>query len=721
MKFTDIDIISFHKKPVKEVKSDWVVIVGNPNSGKTAIFNRLTGMHGKVGNYPGVTVEKKTGMLRGSEILVRDLPGSYSLNPRSLDEQIVADTVQSWRFTEERPRAILVVVDSTNLARNLYLTLQVSEFGVPTILVLNMMDEAGKRGLFINMELLKELLGIHQVVSVSAKYGQGIPELIRSIEKVAEEDFSAVREPRMDTSDPGHIPLQKLTEILDSYRDRLGIPSLVESMRLVADDNYIKYLRPLLFPEEINEITREIESARNGFKAQGFSYQALESNARYKFIDLILEKVIRREQDLQKSFSEKIDNILTHHIWGPVSLVLILGFIFNAIFSWAEAPMQWITSAVAWTAGRADLILPAGPLKSLIVNGIISGVGNVIVFLPQIMLLVFFISLLEDSGYMARMAFIMDKLMGKIGLQGKSVLPMLSGFACAIPAVMAARTIENWQDRLKTILLIPLMSCSARLPVYVLLISAFIPHKTVLGFLQLQSVVLMGIYFLGFFTAVAGSAMVKKFASRKKRSQFIMEMPPYRLPLMRSVGWKIYNSTKLFLVNAGSIILAISVIMWFLASYPAPAKESSLTSRERVEQSYAGQMGHAMEPLIKPLGFDWKMGVGLISSFAAREVLVSSFATIYNIQDDDGSGNVPLIQAMREDRYADGRAVFTPLVAISLMVFFVYAAQCMSTFAIVRRETNSWRWPLVMVGYMNVLAFSASFIVFHGGKLFGLG
>jgi len=355
----------------------------------------------------------------------------------------------------------------------------------------------------------------------------------------------------------------------------------------------------------------------------------------------------------------------------------------------------------------------------LVVDGIIVGVGNVIVFLPQIVILIFFISLLEDSGYIARMAFILDRLMSKIGLHGKSVLPMLSGFACAIPAIMASRTIENWRDRLLTIMLIPLMSCSARLPVYVLLISAFIPAETYWGFLKLQGLVLMGMYFLGFFTAVIISLLVKKFVPERSVSNFILELPPYRMPLPKSIWWKVYDSGKLFIVNAGSIILAISVILWFLASYPKPDESLGLTAKERVEQSYAGQVGRFIEPVIKPLGFDWKMGVGLIASFAAREVLVSTFATIYNIEEESEENIVPLIEAMRRDRYPDGRPVFSVLAALSLLVYFVYAAQCMATFAIIKRETNSWRWPLIMIVYMTALAYIASLIVYQGGLLLG--
>ncbi|MCB0314495.1 MAG: ferrous iron transporter B, partial [Calditrichaeota bacterium] len=421
------------------------------------------------------------------------------------------------------------------------------------------------------------------------------------------------------------------------------------------------------------------------------------------------------------TFSERIDSVISHTVGGPLILMLILAFIFNTIFSWAEYPMGWIEAGIGWLSLQATTLLPQGIIQSLIVDGIIAGVGNVIVFLPQIVLLIFFISLLEDSGYITRMAFILDRIMKKWGLHGKAVLPMLSGFACAIPAIMASRTIENWRDRLITILLIPLMSCSARLPVYILLISAFIPQQTIFGFIQLQALVLMGMYFLGFFSAVAIAFLIKRFVPARTVSHFVMELPPYRMPMLRSIWWKVYDSGKLFLINAGSIILAISVILWFLASYPKPAETENLNAKEAIAQSYAGQIGHLMEPVIAPLGFDWKVGIGLVASFAAREVLVSTFATIYNIEAGDDAEVVPLIEAMRNDRRPDGTPVYNILSAISLMVFFVFSAQCMATFAIVKRETNSWRWPLVMMLYMTTLAYIASLIVYQGGKLLGWG
>ena len=708
-------------KKMARTETSWVAIIGNPNSGKTAVFNNLTGSRYKVGNYPGVTVEKKSGWLRGHPVEVHDLPGTYSLNARSQDERVAVDLIQSWRDPRERPRAVVIVLDSTNLTRNLYLTLQVLEFGIPTIVVLNMMDELRKRGLTVNAGLLRERLQAHAVIPASAKTGEGMAAIVEAILAVPAKSLPRPMAPKLEIADYLLDPLQELTALLATQRNRLLLDPQVEALRLVTEKNYIDYLVPYLEIEEIEAIGETAARARQQYVLQRMSYMSLESTGRYNFIDKYLAEACADDTISKVTFSERIDSVISHTVGGPLILMLILAFIFNTIFSWAEYPMGWIEAGIGWLSLQATTLLPQGIIQSLIVDGIIAGVGNVIVFLPQIVLLIFFISLLEDSGYITRMAFILDRIMKKWGLHGKAVLPMLSGFACAIPAIMASRTIENWRDRLITILLIPLMSCSARLPVYILLISAFIPQQTIFGFIQLQALVLMGMYFLGFFSAVAIAFLIKRFVPARTVSHFVMELPPYRMPMLRSIWWKVYDSGKLFLINAGSIILAISVILWFLASYPKPAETENLNAKEAIAQSYAGQIGHLMEPVIAPLGFDWKVGIGLVASFAAREVLVSTFATIYNIEAGDDAEVVPLIEAMRNDRRPDGTPVYNILSAISLMVFFVFSAQCMATFAIVKRETNSWRWPLVMMLYMTTLAYIASLIVYQGGKLLGWG
>ena len=698
----------------------WIAIVGNPNSGKTALFNRLTGMHHKVGNYPGITVEKKSGKIRGLDIILRDLPGTYSLKAKSIDEKIVADMVQSWRRPENRPLAVIVVIDSTNLLRHMYLALQILDWNIPTILVLNMIDEARKKNISINLNLLRNRLKAFAIISASAKTGEGIDRIIETIKKVQKSPKIKPAPPRMLEIERCSDLLMPLIHLLSQHIHQLNHHPHIEAMRLVSDDSYLSYIKKVLPAEEVKKISGILTQVKNEFKRRDIPYKNLEQTSRFAYIDLYLSKAVSGRKKTRQSSSEQIDGILTHRIFGPIILVLTLAFIFNAIFTWAQYPMDLIDGSIQWLSLRMMDIMPEGLLRSLIVDGILGGVGSVLVFFPQIILLVFFLSLLEDSGYMSRMAFMMDRLMARIGLHGRSVLPLLSGFACAIPAVMAARTIENWRDRLVTILLVPLMSCSARLPVYTLLIAAFIPHKMVLGIFSLQGLVLMGIYFLGMVTAIFVALIFKKIFKPRSSVSMIMELPPDRMPLLRSLWWTIYERGKSFLTTAGTIILAVSIVLWFLASFPLPDKGKPMSSAEQIEQSYAGQIGHLIEPVIKPLGYDWKIGVGLLTSFAAREVIISTLSTLYNLE-EGAQEHSTLIESLRKDKRPDGTPVYSILVAISLMVFYAYAAQCMATFAIVKRETNSWRWPLFMVGYMTTMAYLASLFVYQFGHAMGWG
>ncbi len=715
------DLITEDKPcPEKERKIPKVAIIGNPNSGKTVIFNRLTGLHHKIGNFPGVTVEKKSGWLKGHKIIIEDFPGSYSLNAQSMDEQIVCEFIQSWRQEENRPNAVVVVVDATNLARNIFFALQIMDWGLPTILVLNMMDEVQKNNLYIDDQLLQSRLNVEVVLPISAKYGQGIDDLITSIQKTISQPRKSLQNPVFLKLDDRHRPLQELIDYLSKNRTDHTILPLIDSVRAISDDSYLQFIKPYLDSDQLKTVTHLIKKARETFHINGINFRTMESSARYNFIDEDLARAFTNSTETDKTFSERIDETITHPVIGSILFVALLGLIFNTIFSWAQYPMDMITSGMGWLTAELNILVPSSAFKSLVIDGIISGVGNVIVFLPQIVLLVFFIGLLEDSGYMARMSFMMDGLMGRLGLSGKSVLPLLSGFACAIPAVMAARTIENWRDRLLIIMLIPLMSCSARLPVYTLIISALIPQQTILGFIQLQGLILLGVYFLGFFTALFIALVVKLFTKKIKGSHYIIELPPYRIPMLQSLWWRIFDAGKKFIITAGSIILAMTIILWFLASYPQTNDAELVSQEQKVSQSYAGQLGHLIEPVIKPLGFDWKIGVGLITSFAAREVIISTFSILYKIEADEYKEVVSLSEALKNDRYPDGSKVFTPLVAISLLVFFVYAAQCMSTFAIIKRETRSWLWPSLMIVYMNLFAYTASLIVFQGGKLIGL-
>lgn len=696
----------------------WVAIVGNPNCGKTAIFNRLTGLHQRVGNYPGITVEKKTGLLKGHNILIRDLPGTYSLKARSIDEKIVADTVQEWRNPKKRPRAVIVVVDATNISRNIYLALQILDWNVPTVVVLNMMDEAEKKGIKIDHEEIRKQLRAWAVIPASAKYGRGIKEIISTIAQIPDDLKLPPAEPRVVDIEQHRKIIAPLVSFLQKRAKQLNHNAHVEALRLLAEKGYINYITQFVTAGEIEELQQLLDTVKQRFKKNNIPYHALEQSSRFAFIDLYLSQAVVQENIRTKSRSERFDALITHKVFGPLILIILLGFIFNAIFSWAQYPMELIQTAVDWLTTGTNNILPDGQIKNLLINGILAGVGSILIFLPQILLLVFFLGILEDSGYMARMAFMLDRMMHKIGLHGRSVLPLLSGFACAIPAVMAARTIEDRRDRIVTIMMIPLMSCSARLPVYILLIAAFIPNTTLLGFISLQGLVLMGVYFLGMITAIIVALIFNKTKPPHASHNLMMELPPYRQPMLRSILWQLYERTKSFLSTAGSIILAISIVLWFLASYPKAENDRDLNQRQRIEKSFAGQLGKAIEPLIKPLGFDWKIGVGLITSFAAREVIVSTLSTLYNLEEETGQ-NTSLIEALRKDRYPDGRPVFSLLTALSLMVFFVYAAQCMATFAIIKKETNSWRWPIFMVAYMTTLAYIASLLVYQGGILLG--
>lgn len=706
-------------KEVTDTSQPWFPIIGNPNCGKTALFNRLTGLHHKIGNYPGITVEKKSGLLRGHDILIRDYPGTYSLNPKSIDEKIVADMVQSWRVKSNRPNGVVVILDAANITKNIYLALQILDWQIPTIIVLNMIDEAEKNCIEIDFKALKDRLHAAYVIPTSAKTGRGIDDVIKAIVETSKhQNINGRHQPHLLKIQEISPILKNLQKFLETITEKTGHSPEIDSLRLICEPNYIGNFKKYLDHVEFNKLSSIIENTREQFTRKNMPYQTIEQTSRFAYIDLYISRLIKVKQGDDKSLSEKIDGVLTHKILGPIILLAILFFIFNAIFNWAQWPMEQISAGINWLTNQFDVSLPDGILKSLFLDGVLGGVGSILVFLPQILLLVFFLGLLEDSGYMARMAFMMDRIMHKIGLHGRSVLPLLSGFACAIPAIMSARTVENWRDRLQTILMIPLMSCSARLPVYVILIAAFVPDKTIFGFISLQAIVLMALYFLGMFTAIIISIIIKKVKKRNLEHSLIMELPPYRLPMVSSIVWQVYERGKIFLLNAGTIILAISIVLWFLASFPQPDANRILSPREKIEKSYAGQIGHAIEPIIKPLGYDWKIGVGLVTSFAAREVIISTLSTLYNLEGNEHH-KVSLIEAMRNDRDSEGNHVFSILVAISLMVFFAYAAQCMATFAIIKRETNSWRWPLLMVVYMTTLAYTASLIVYQVGTALG--
>ena len=683
-----------------------IALLGNPNSGKTALFNILTGLNQKVSNYPGVTVEQTIGMaqIENSPVAIIDLPGTYSLVPESHDEAIVAEEFGKWAKGENTPDCIISVVDSTNVMRNLYLTTQLLDLGIPVVVALNMIDLAREKSIEINCEKLKEDLGVFSVIPVSARLKEGMNDLKRSISQaIRRKSETPPIFPIPEPVQNAILPLQNWYRDTFQFSEYLSRSFAIRSATVGSTNGIGSPDSPLM------------DACKMDLKMIGFPHETLEPTLRYHWLDQVVPKA---EIPIEKkSRSEKTDEILTHPWGGPLIFVGLLTFIFHAIFSWAGIPMNMIDNSIARFGNWVAHQLPPGLLTDLLVEGIIGGAGAILIFLPQILILIFFMTLLEDFGYMARVAIMMDKAMTKVGLHGRSVLPLMSGYACAIPGIMATRTIDSWKERLVTILVLPLMSCSARLPIYALMIGAFIPDQTVFGYFGLQGLTMVLMYFLGTVTALILSLIFSSWIKTERKSSFIMELPPYRIPLMRSVFRQVYTRGKLFVTDAGKIIMAISIVLWFLASFPKVDSENG--EKQTIHTSFAAKIGKTIEPMIAPLGFDWKIGLGLVTSFAAREVMVSTLATIYNV------GNVKddvisLSDAMKRDKNpVTGKSIFTPLVALSLMVFYVYAAQCMATFAIVKRETNSWKWPVFMVVYMTGLAYFGSLIVYQGGLMMG--
>jgi ferrous iron transport protein B len=714
-----------------------IAILGNPNAGKSTLFNRLTGLRQKVANYPGVTVEKKTGSCElpsGQRVEVLDLPGSYSLYPGSPDEVIVRDVLLGLQADTPPPDLTVFVVDATHLDRHLYLALQVIDVGRPVVLALNMSDVAESLGIRIDEDALERQLGV-PVVSISAASGAGVGRLRRLMEREIEP--SARRFRRW----PPHLErvLESVAARLPRETDLPGQARLDLAMALLLDDGEDDALARVTPPE----LADDLPILRRRLDRVDPTWSSDEVEGRYESIAGILERVVLTAGETRDRARERIDRVLTHRIGGPILFVLLMGAVFQSVFAWAQPAMDLIDLAIGRLGGLVEAAMPPGPLRSLLVDGVITGVGTTLTFVPQIAILFLFLCILEDTGYMARAAFIMDRLMGKVGLSGRAFIPLLSSFACAIPGIMATRTIDNRRDRITTIMVAPFMSCSARLPVYALLIGAFVPNRWV-GFVTLPGIVLFSMYFLGIVAAIAVAWVLKRTVLRGGRRLHVMELPPYRAPAWRSIVLTVRERAGLFLRKAGTVILAASVVLWFLASYPrggpgARAVQARLAVTERagdaaqsahlhdelageqLRDSYAGRIGRFLEPAIAPLGFDWRIGIGLITSFAAREVMVSTMATVHNLGRAEGD-----IRSLRETlRTATdpvtGRRIYSPLVAVSLMVFFVLACQCMSTVAVVRRETNSWRWPLFMIVLMNSMAWGASFVVFQGGRLLGFG
>ena len=692
-----------------------VSVLGNPNSGKTTVFNLLTGLNQKVSNYPGITVERKVAKIKldaNVKLQLEDLPGTYSIIPQSIDEQIVSTTILEWiKNPIKRPDAILYVADITNLRRNMFFLTQLLPLDIPIILLLNMIDISPQN--IIDNKLLQKNMGIFKVIPFSASKKIGLNTLKESIvsfptDQIVKHLYMPLSSEYKKIIYPLTTEIAELYAIPDSIAEQL-------SFSLLCNGKGLGYLN--LEQKKINKVLSARALILNNISKDMIHHlKTMEADLRYIYIDeLLVSSNYFIVKDIETvSSSEKIDKILTHSFLGPIIYVAILYFIFQSVFTWATIPMNYIDNTISSLGTYIYSIMPEGIFRSLIVGGIITGVGAVIIFLPQIILLMFLMAILEDTGYMTRVTFIMDRFMKKIGLHGKSILPIMTGYACAIPGIIATRTIDSWKERLITILILPLISCSARLPVYTLMISAFIPDVYIYNFINLQGLMMVGMYFLGTITAFILAKVFSKFLSEKSNSTFIIELPPYRVPVFKSIFKQVYNRGKLFLVDAGKIIMMISIIIWFLASFPRDNQNVSI-----IDKSYAGKIGHFIEPIIEPLGFDWKVGVGLITSFAAREVVVSTLSTIYNIQDDENS-MINLKQSMKDDINPDsGHHIYTPLVAVSFMIFYVYAAQCMATFAVVRRETNTWKWPIFMITYMTLLAYFMSFFVFQGGRALG--
>src|SRR5262245_26979321 len=687
------------------------------------------------------------------DIRVLDLPGTYSLSPNPIDEQVSRDVLLNRLPELPAPNLIVIIVDASNLQRNLYYATQVVELGHPTIIALNMVDVAEANGHRIDETKLAEALGV-PVLPVIASTGQGVPELRDKI--VAMLRSPVEMKPRLFCQLPGlfRIEATGLADLLATTFKERRLQATAEALLILSNEKALASSSSH-YPPKVQEA---VAAARKRLEAAKIDWRGAPIEWRYARVAEIQQAATTETAAAAETLSDKLDRVMTHKVWGLLIFIAVMTLIFQSIFTFAKLPMDLLQGAVEWCGSVVGSWLPEGDLQNLLVKGVIRGVGAVVVFLPQICLLFFFIGLLEDTGYMARAAFLMDRLMSKVGLHGKSFIPMLSSFACAIPGIMATRTIESPKDRLVTILVAPLMSCSARLPVYTVLIAACIPNQRVLGFLKLPGLTMLTMYLLGIVVALLMAWLFKKTLLKGPTPMLIMELPPYKRPLLRIVLRHMWDRSKIFLRRAGTVILGINILLWFLATYPKSAqidrefaaqraavqstpppgltdanvietaRQKQLTELAKAEDgaklrhSFAGRLGRLMEPIIAPLGFDWKIGIGMVASFAAREVFVSTMSLVYNVgeYEDSDAATRNLAETLRAQTRPDGTPVFTTLVAVSLMVFYVFALQCVSTVAVVRRETNSWKWPLFQWLYMGVLAWVLAFLTYQGGRLLGL-
>lgn len=732
-----------------------VALVGNPNTGKSTLFNALSGVHQQVGNYPGVTVEKKIGRFRAHEndFELIDLPGTYSLAPRSLDEMVAVDVLLGRRSGESPPDIVVSIVDASNLQRNLYLVSQVLSCGLPTVIALNMTDVAAEKGFEIDVAALSAQLGV-PVVPIQANRRRGIDQLVATLDNLVTLEARPQINPFPEEF---RRHTHELTERLNSDRTEPLPPFLVE--RLILDGN--AYLERQLLPNGAAHHQAELQRIRQSLAEHGLPVPAVEAMSRYQWIGEVLAHSVQSPQQRKITFGDRVDAVLTHKVWGSVILILVMALLFSSIFVFADPAMSFVDTGVGWLADTVEANLPAGALRSLIVDGVIGGVGAVVIFLPQILVLFAFIAVLEDCGYMARAAYLMDRLMAGVGLSGRSFIPLLSSFACAVPGIMATRVIENRRDRLATMLIAPLMSCSARLPVYVILIGAFVPDRHYLGgILGLRGLTLLAMYLVGITVAVAVAWLLKKTLLRGETPPFVLELPGYKTPSLRTVAFRIAERGWDFLYTAGTLIFAITIIIWALAYYPRSdekvatavesqravlssqldsanpgtdefaAAQAALAEFEQPEQlgaleaslhqqySLLGRAGQCVEPVVRPLGWDWRIGCAAIASFPAREVVMGVLGVIYNLGDELDVGEATdqsrLRDRLRAARWDDtGENVYNLPVALSLMVFFALCAQCAATLAVIRRETNSWRWPVFTFTYMTLLAYIGAFITYQ--------
>ncbi len=688
-----------------------VALIGNPNTGKTSVFNHLTGLHQQVGNYPGITVEKKIGVCKLSEEVkatIIDLPGTYSLNASSIDENVVIELLLN-KKDENFPDVVVVVTEVENLKRNLLLFTQIKDLELPTLLVINMSDRMQLKGIELNIPLLEK-------------------ELKTSIALV---------------SSRKNIGIEKLKDLILNYKHLSTEPCLNASVIDVeyfdklrrAFPNQLLYKLWLVITQDVNFLNLERKELQSSFTKSHADLRRLqqkETIKRYQFINDTLKIGQKIDSSKATDIRAKLDRILTHKVLGYLIFFAILFGIFQSIFEWSKIPMDFIDSSFANLSSYAKTYLPSGEFTNLISEGIIPGIGGILIFIPQIVFLFLFISVLEESGYMSRVVFLMDKIMRRFGLSGKSVVPLISGTACAIPAIMGARNIENWKERLITILVTPFITCSARLPVYAIIIALIIPNEKLYGFMSLQGLTLMILYLLGFGMAILSAYILNKILKIKSKSYFVVEMPSYKIPMFKNVSINVLEKTKSFVFGAGKIILAISIILWFLGSH-GPGKDfknarqivtekagnelnqaniDNQVSEYKLEHSYIGIIGKSIEPVIKPLGYDWKIGIAVVSSFAAREVFVGTLATIYSVGNHSNE-EATIKEQMKNEVREDGKPVFNFATGISLLLFYAFAMQCASTLAIVKKETNSWKWPLIQLVFMSGFAYLVALMAFQ--------